>query len=443
MNQKLEKLPPALYAGEIRVIDHELGYAARAQVPEGYIYFIFTEISHARQSIDGVLEIEVDTKGGIKQPFVQRIDIRSSSAISKLVTDLNNAFGGKRDEKGFNWALILNGVVAEFSKSIKKSQKAEYLVGTVFTEPVFLLPPFLQENSPNLLFAETQAGKTWLAIRLGVSLITGQQFLGYNAPVNKKVLFIDYEDEKSTFASRLHKVCAGAKIGFDEVAINFPYYRPSGSLRENVEVVKKIISEEKIDLIIIDAGGDAAGGSPSDEAKVLELFNSLSSLPVTKLLLHHEPKYVVSEAAAFYGSMYWKARSRVAWRLEVESEEDGVKLIKASIQKRSNLPYIEPIYYKTHFNVIELEEVFDESKTSPIIPAVKFQVVTEAQLKKEKPIDEAVIQAIESEGQMTINQLSKFVGRDASVVGKTLRGHLSASVEQKKVGREIVWRLKK
>lgn len=440
----VKKLPEALYPGEIRVIPNDLGYSARVQVRDGYVYFNLTELSFARQSIDGVLEIEVDTKTATKQPFFQRIDLRSSSAIRALVTELNNAFGGKKDELGFNWSLILNGVAAELSRAIKKSQRPEYLVGVPFTEPSFLLMPFLQEGSPNLLFAQSEAGKTWLALRMGVSLITGQEFLGFTAPKGKKILFVDYEDVKSTFSSRLHKICAGAKVKYDDIAAQFPYYKPLGSVKENVEIMRKIVIEEKIDLVIIDAGGDAAGGSPSDEEKVLELFNALDSINVTKLILHHEPKSVVNESAAFYGSMYWKARTRVGWRLEVESEENGMKLVKASIQKRSNLPYIEPIYYKMHFNATTLDEVFNSEEKSVLIPATKFEVVTLAQIQKDKPTALAIVESLEKQGTLTIGQLSAFVFKDPSVVGKVLREELlpQGIVEQVKDGRSTIWKLK-
>lgn len=442
MRERLEKLPSPLYPGEIRVISDALGYAARVQVKEGYVYCTLTELSFAKQSIDGVLEIEVDTKNSTKQPFIQRIDLRSSSAIRALVTELNNAFGSKREDNGYNWSLILNGVAAEFSKAIKKSQKPEYLVGVPFTEPTFLLLPFLQENSPNLIFAQSEAGKTWLALRLGVSLITGQPFLGFSSPSGKKVLFIDYEDVRSTFTSRLHKICAGAQVPYNTIAASFPYYKPLGSVRENTEIIRKIVIEEKIDLIIIDAGGDAAGGSPSDEEKVLELFNALDSIEVTKLILHHEPKTVMNESAAFYGSMYWKARTRVGWRLEVESEEDGVKLVKATIQKRSNLPYMKPIYYKTHFNAMSLDGYVGEGEIQ-IIPAVVFEVTTQQQIQDEKPTDQAVIEVLEKQGGMTQKQISVFVNKHESVIGRVLREKLQPQglVEQVKDGRSIIWKL--
>lgn len=429
--------PSPLYPGEIRVLKHELGYGARVQVKDGFIFFDLTELSHARQSIDCVLEIDLDTKGGKKPSFHQRIDLRSSSAVRSLVTDLNNAYGSKREEKGYNWALILNAAVAELSIAIRKEQKPEYLMGEKFEEPTFLLRPFLQEDSPNIIFAQSEAGKTWLAIHLACSVITGKPFLNFPAPMGKKVLYIDYEDVKKTFVSRLHKVCRGLGVPYDEVAKNFPYYNPAGSIKENAEIVRRMVASEKIDLIIIDAGGDAAGGSPSDEEKVLELFNSLNSIPTTKLLLHHEPKTVVNEAAAFYGSMYWKARSRVGWRLQVESDEGPEKVIKATIQKRSNLPYQDPIYYKVRYDDVSIDADLGDS-----IPYVSFKVLSEAEMAKDTPVEQAAEDALRSHGELTVNQIAQFVGRDRSVVYRTLVDKMKGKVEQKKSGKGMVWKLK-
>ncbi len=358
--------------GDAEIMSSGTTYKLLAPVEKGGIYATFSEISFSKQSIDCVLKIEMAVQNSIFPPFSNRIDLRSASARKSLATELNSAYGDKKS--GYNWVLILNVIFNKVIEAIEKGQEPLSIIGQLPQEPAFLLRPFLQESSANLLFARSEAGKTWLALYMAIACATQTNFFEHQPTKPAKVLYLDYEDDHRTFISRIHKICKGLKIDYEKVAPLIQYYKPTNSLRTGVEVIKNMIARYSYDLIIIDAGGDATGGSPSDEEKVLDFFNALEELPVTKLILHHEPKYVVSEQAAFYGSMYWRARSRVAWRLEVENEDGGEKLIKASIQKRSNLPYFPAFYYKLVFDNVTFDDFLEGSLDSaPIIPQVRFE----------------------------------------------------------------------
>jgi hypothetical protein len=426
-----------LSPGEVRVEKRDTGYGVVAKTRSGLVWFFFSELSFSKRSIETVLEIELNGKGFMPS-FVQRIDLRSSSAIRSLVTDLNNAYGSKKDEGGYNWSLILNSVVAELSNKIRKEQQPISVEHLSYEELPFLAHPFLQTGVTNLLFAQSEAGKTWFALRLAFSLVTGAPFLDYQIEGGKRILFIDYEDNIRTFTNRLYNLSAGMGVKFKDVAPHINYYKPTGSFRDNTEQIKRMIAEHNYNLIIIDAGGDAAGGSPSDEEKVLDLFNAMEEVNCTKLVLHHEPKYVVNEAAAFYGSMYWKARSRVAWRLEVESEDGGEKIIKASIQKRSNLGYMEPFYYKLVFDSLTIFEEHEQ----PITLAVRMD---KADINPNSGnVDAMTVLALNQYGDMSVQNLKDLIDWSRPQVFKALvELEKGGVVERSKTGRSDVWSLTK
>lgn len=350
----------------MRVLKEHGQYVTHEYLPRGDVFFIFSELAFSKHSVDCVLSIEVELPGELLPPYSQRIDLRSASARAGLVTSLNSAYGNKKD--GYNWVLLLNAAFNKVIEAVIKEQQPQSVAQMAYEEVPFLYPPFLQTGVTNLLFAQSEAGKTWFALRLAASVALGAPFMTFPAQgTKKKVLYIDYEDVVRVFANRLHSIASGMQVEFQELAERLEYYKPVGSLRNNVEHLKAMVAKHGYDLIIIDAGGDAAGGSPSDEEKVLDLFNALEEIPCTKLVLHHEPKNIVNEAAAFYGSMYWKARSRVAWRLEVEHEDANRKLIKASIQKKSNLGWVDPYFYELIFDSLA---IFEEGAD----PAVKLSV---------------------------------------------------------------------
>lgn len=384
------------------------------------------------------MEIDLRVEDGVHPNFSQRIDLHSSSAVRSLSTDLNGAYGNKT--AGYNWVLILNSVFNKVSKAYYEQQQPVSIVGRPYKEIPFLLYPFLQGGVSNMLFAESEAGKTWFALRLAISIASGKPFFGYTSEKGLKTLFIDYEDDIEVFTNRVRGLCAGANVPYDEVAPLMEYYKPIGSFRTNVELLKVIISKGKFDLIIIDAGGDAAGGSPSDEEKVLDLFNALEELKCTKLILHHEPKNVVNQASAFYGSMYWKARSRVAWRLEVETREKNNNVIKATIQKRSNLPYIEPIYYTAKFE--QGGNLSDDFATYSSLVVVSLDTVS---MRETLNPDELILKTIEESGDegLTESQAAQLVGKDRSSVNRQLQKLKEQGVvQQVKKGRSIIWKVK-
>jgi len=419
-----------------QVTKHDDGYAGSVSVEHGTIGLFVSELRPSRRSLECVIEIDVPEQSEVSAPFRYRIDLRSNSAIKNLVSSLNNAFGGKREKEGYNWERILNGFIAELSDKLEGEQKSSDVSDLPFTEPEFLLRPFLQKDSSNLVFASSEVGKSFFALRMAVSLITGDPFLGHECIGGKRTLYIDYEDSQDSYASRLHKICRGLGVNFKDVAPFARYYKPMGSFVDNVNIIKHMVAAEKTDLIIIDAGGDATGGSPSDEQKVLDFFNALEEVPVTKLILHHEPKNVLNEGAAFYGSMYWKARARVAWRLETESEESSTKLIRATIQKRSNLPYQEPFYYKIAFDAFALEDFGNTN----LVPAI---TLNNALHEETGIIESEITKLLRENGELSASQMAQMLGKDRSTVWRVLTSSLKQRVDAVKDGKNVKYSLHK
>ena len=339
---------PIRLFGDIVVEKTELGYVTRQPVHNGEVVFTFTELSQSRQKLEAYVEAKIlpnDDKEST--PYANRYDVKSPSQQADLVTALNKAFGDNK-RGGYNWTLLTNAAFQGLAKRMLTDTGIVSVIEDKYEEPKFLLYPFLQQDSTNMIFASSETGKSWTALFAAIAIASGKSILGYDAPTEFKTLYIDYEDSKSVFASRLHRLCEGAELDFREVARYVEYMQPMGSVRDNVEVLRRIITENRYSLIIIDAGGDAAGGSPNDEQKVIDLFNALQTLPGTKLIIHHEPKDTSGrdDTSAFYGSMYWRGRSRVAWRLVKQSEDKSGTLIKMTLAKKSNLGHIDAIYYR-------------------------------------------------------------------------------------------------
>lgn len=334
--------------GEIQAEKTDLGYVLTSPGQTGKIVFSFTEIIQSKQEIDALVKIQIHpVDDDPSTPYILRMDIKSQSQQSSLVTNLNKAYGDLK-KGGYNWSLIINAACAALMERMHSDTGIILLSKEIFKEPEFLMYPFLQKNSVNMFFASSETGKSWTALHAAICIASGTPMLGYPAPTGLRTLYIDYEDTAQILASRLHRLCAGAGLSYEQTSEYIDYLNLMGSVRDNVEVLRKHIADGRYSLIVIDAGGDAAGGSPNDEQKVIELFNSLQTLNCTKLIIHHEPKDTSGrdDTSAFYGSMYWRGRSRVAWRLVKTGETEEGATIKMSLAKKSNLGSVDAIYYQ-------------------------------------------------------------------------------------------------
>ena len=386
--------------GDVKIAKIGREYLAKIPIKEGEVFVTFTEISRSRQSLTTVISVQLNhSKEGQSTPFSQRIDLASASAVTDLRRSLDGAYG-----KEHNWTLVLNKAANSLRFALNNSEKPINFKGLKYEEDPFLMKPFLQKDACNMVFGDSEVGKSYFSLYMAVCLASGKPFMGYaiEAPY-KKTLFLDYEDSPLIFNNRLFEVCGGLGISKDEISDYIQLYRPQGSIRDLVEVVSKFVAENKYDLIVIDAGSNAAGGSPNDEQKVVDMFNALEQIPCTKLIIHHEPKNTdgFADNKAFYGSTFWRALTRVAWRLVLENEEDG-KLIKAVIAKKSNMGKVDPFLYRQKWEI----QGFDyEGEDAPI--HCTFTVEGEIHRNDD---DEAIIKCLSENEEMSGNQMKEILG---------------------------------
>lgn len=408
--------------GDITIEKTDVGFIAHAPVQNGMAIFSFSSISVSHQGIEVVVRIHLEV-GSTSSPFSSRIDIRSNNAQSQLVTRLNGAYG-----RNYNWALVANNVFTALADRLQSEQTVSYMSGMEYTEPEFLLYPFLQKDAANMFFAQPETGKSWMALLAAVCIASGTDFLNYCAPTGHKTLYIDYEDNPQVFSSRLHRLCEGLGLDYKEIASRIGYYNPDGAIKDNIDILRQQIADGQFSLVVIDAGGDASGGSPMDEKLVIELFNSLKSLPATKLILHHEPKSTngVSDENSYYGTMYWRGRSRVAWRMLKEASDGRETIVKMILSKKSNLGHVEPLYVK-----IEHEDRADALFNGRVTPATRMTITEEPEKPERAEENEDILGEL-SEGPLPFPELQYKTGMSRSTLQRAL-----ASMEAKGLVRKM------
>lgn len=412
-------------------------HIVEVSVATGKVNFSFSEIIRAKQSFEAVIKIEMyHSTEGLLPAFEQRIDLNSASAVSNLATALNSAFGNKKE--GYNWVLLLNKAGVAIKKLIneeKRPSQFEENGDYSYKESVYLVKSFLEEGVANMIHGDAGTGKSYFCLMMAAQAYLGQYFFGYKSQTFR-TLYLDWEDTEQSFNSRIHRIANSMPdVSFKDIREGIDYYKPEGSLVEEGEIIARFVEEKKYELIIIDAGGDATGGSPLDEQAVLRMFHAMDRIPCTKLIIHHEPKHTLGVASdkTYYGTTYWKAKSRVVWRLTTENlASDGSKTIKAEMTKANNSKLESPFHFMLKWD------------TQPPYGMTMNQVEVEKEENSFHSREGKILDLLENDGAMSETTLISGTRESRSEIKRLLTGlEKKGKIEKKRDGKKYIYDIKK
>lgn len=208
-----------------------------------------------------------------------------------------------------------------------------------YAQPAWLLHPYLEYGGPTILFAEGMAGKSVLALWMGVQVVLGQ------GKESHEVLYLDWETNREVHAERLTAICAG--MGIDKLARPpIRYRRMNSSLPQSADAVRKWIAKDKVGLVIIDSLGMAGDGPPEEAATALGLARAINSFEIPTLCIHHKRKGMPggkgeSERDRLFGSVYYVNFARLVWEMEGVKDEASSSTDVALVNvKRNNGPLL-------------------------------------------------------------------------------------------------------
>lgn len=277
----------------------------------GTAYFCFSSIENFKTNeINCVLQAQVSIMDGPLQTMSGRINLQSESAKKSFVSSFTKLIREEIElDRPF---LVACEMVKEHLKAEDESLWAEDIKAQ---EMSMLFKPFLVQGAPSVLFGKGGGAKTYLSLRMALSLAAGKPFMGFAPQKIVNTLFLDYEDIEGTFASRLNQLkTAEPVLSSVELDKRLLYFPAKGvSLPELLPALRKAIQKHNIGLIIVDSAVSACGGEPEKAETVARYFNSLASLGVTSLTIAHETK---SENHSYpFGSVFWYNFPRSIWNV--------------------------------------------------------------------------------------------------------------------------------
>ncbi len=260
-----------------------------------------------------------------------RINLYSSSALDSLTTALRRP--GKEDKD----------TVALFVGEVARNAIGWYRqgAGTKHVEPAltnggnWLVYPVWPSTGATAVAAAPGSYKSWMAQGLALQLATGVEVLEANTRRPRTVmpvLYLDWESDESTFASRLWALCEG--VGLEKKAW-LAYKSMRVPLQDAALAVQEEIARGGFGAVVIDSMSASIGGGLIDDDVVNGFWDAVRFLGVPALVLAHKSAENISKRRErFFGSIMSEARIRFAWNAESPPHGD---LVTWSVFKDNNM----------------------------------------------------------------------------------------------------------
>jgi len=217
-------------------------------------------------------------------------------------------------------------------------------------EADYLLQPLLYRNHPTVIFGDYGSLKSLMALAFAyvVQLPFTDNELGLTT-ANESIpcLYLDYEDEASSFRKRL----SALERGFGNGVMPVLYMRMTGALSDTVEQLQRIISDRHIGLLIVDSLGPAARGNLNDTEPAIKYNDALRQLGITSLTLAHTAKDQLTKKRTIFGSVFFTNIARAVWECKSIQEIGEDEAVISLRNAKANLSQLHPpLGYRFSFN---------------------------------------------------------------------------------------------
>jgi len=322
--------------GEPVLLEQADKFVISVPITDGFAVFEFADVEYSSKSIETITRCSVEMPGTVPRGFVQRINILSSSAKESFARQLRDAFPGGKAKIG--WPLIFSQACELLEKTLKKQSEEEEYDETLEADTSYLLRPFIEENVPNIIFGMGGSGKTYLSLRMAISIALGEPFLGITPDKQANTLFVDYENTLNIWSSRITKLLKGMNV--EEKSIvksNLFYFNTKGIPLHDIKYqLLETMRKRNIGLVIVDSAALACGGEPESAEIANRLFNALNRLNTTILLIAHETKNTDSKNKTPFGSIFFYNCARNIWNVENSQEQEESVIHVGLFHRKSN-----------------------------------------------------------------------------------------------------------
>jgi hypothetical protein len=201
-----------------------------------------------------------------------------------------------------------------------------------------LVPRFLYEGEPTLVFADGDTGKSLFALALGTAVHAGVALSVLKPARSAAVAYLDWETSRDTIESRLALLSAGLGI----TPPGMLYKRMGGPLVHEVKALAAEFSRRRVGLVIVDSMMFAVsnGDGAAFHEPITAFYNALRLFgPAATLVLNHvtgADARTNAPARPFGGAFAFNG-PRLIWEARRDKEIEDATAIAFTCKKANNL----------------------------------------------------------------------------------------------------------
>ena len=352
---------------------------------------------------DGSAELEfyLANRDGDSLLHTAKVSLLSTSSIDTQIRKL------KKKADNLPWDDILTQLSDQVKTISRRGEPVEEIwpAEDDTLEVEYLLKPPLYLNHPAVIFGDYGSLKSLLALATAyvVQLPYHDNNLGLiTAKESTKCLYLDYEDDPSSFRKRW----SALERGFGKGAMPILYRRMTGTLSDSIEQLQRIIHDKNIGLIIVDSLGPAARGNLNDPEPAIKYHTALRQLGVTSLTLAHTAKEQFTKKRTIFGSVFFTNLARSVWECKAEQETGEDEAVISLKHTKANLSRLHPpLGYRFSF-------------TDNSIKIVKADL-RDTGLSGELPLPWQIKNLLR-EGPFTMREIAEVLGKGEDTIKTTL-----------------------
>jgi hypothetical protein len=332
--------------------------------------------------------------------FIHSASLNLSSTQAR--TTLAKHLAGRIADRELDWPALVETAVVLVRNAYRAGEPAILLRDA--PEPTLsgaILPPIVASDGSTEWHGDGGTGKSEIALAAACVIHSGRGdvLAGLQPATTRRVAFLDWEWTASVHRRRL------ARLWPDDELPDLMYVRCALPLAQDVERLRRVVREHRIEFVVIDSVALAAGGDPERAETAIEFYNGLRQLEVDSLLIAHVTKQ--SDGDKAFGSTFWHNSAPSTWYVRKVQDAGSSTLRVAMVNKKANdAPLSLPIG-------LEIEHGPDATVIR------RTDLAAEPDLAREIPLRLRIKQALLS-GSLTYDELADSLEADRESVRRTV-----------------------
>ena len=261
---------------------------------------------------------------GRKLLHTTKVNLLSTATMNQVAKRL-----AQENSPDHPWHQILTKIAAVTMETRRKGEPGVTLqpIPGQVTHPGYWVEPIIMKGVPNIIFGDKGSNKTTLALMAMALLYAGADSTdysncGFNAPERANVALLDWESTQELTLYTSSRLIEGGTVPYFEL----PYLRCRQTLADEIERVSNFVRDNKIQVVLIDSLGQAAGSDKYDTAgktSALNFFECLRQLNLTSLIIAQNAKgSEEGNKKTIYGSTYFTYYARNIFELRKAREQN-------------------------------------------------------------------------------------------------------------------------